>query len=214
MMSAIVSGAAIVLAGYFLGAIPFGFLVTRWQRGIDIRRYGSGSTGTTNVLRVMGWKWSAFVFLGDLVKSILPVLIARILTGDAWIESATGVAVIAGHCWSIFAGWTGGKGSTSSFGALLVLQPFAAIGSFVVAMLVMGVTRYASLGSLLGTAFGTLVMVVLVATHGVPPGDIVFIIGSPLIVYLRHWENIHRLIAGRERKIGSTRGLGPNQVTT
>lgn len=208
MLSLIVSGVALVLAGYTLGAIPVGYLVARWKRGIDIRRYGSGSTGTTNVLRVLGWKWSALVFVADLAKSVLPVLVARVLTGDAWIESATGVAVIVGHCWSIFGGWSGGKGSTSSFAALLVIQPLAALGSFVVAATVMAVTRYASLGSLFGTTFGMIFMLVLLFDHAVPVGDIVFIVGSPLIVYLRHRENVQRLFAGAERRIGEASGSG------
>lgn len=214
MISLIVDGVALVLAGYAVGAIPVGFLVARWRRGIDIRRYGSGSTGTTNVLRVLGWRWSAVVFVADLTKSVLPVLIARWLTGDAWIVSATGVAVIAGHCWSVFSGWSGGKGSTSSFAALLVIQPAAAVGSFLVAAVVMAITRYASLGSILGTTFGLVMMLVLLFNRDVPPGDIVFIVGSPLIVYVRHQENLRRLFSGSERRIGdSTPARGTTSAT-
>src|SRR5579859_1367402 len=93
-----VMSAAIVLAGYLLGAIPVGLLVARWQRGIDIRRYGSGSTGATNVLRTLGWKASALVFALDLAKTIGSVYCAGALTGSAWVESAAGVAAIVGHC--------------------------------------------------------------------------------------------------------------------
>lgn len=214
MLSLIVSAMALVLAAYIMGAIPVGYLVARSRKGIDIRRYGSGSTGTTNVMRVLGWKWSAAVFLADLGKSVLPVLVARWLTGDAWIESAAGVAVIVGHCWSVFSGWSGGKGSTSSFAALLVIQPLAALGSFVVATAVMAVTRYASLGSLIGTAFGTTVMVIFLLDHVIPLGDIVFIVGSPFIVYLRHGENIQRLLAGSERRIGQGSPSGGKKAAT
>lgn len=212
-VSVIFSGLALVLAGYAMGAIPVGFLVTRWQRGVDIRRVGSGSTGTTNVLRVLGWKWSVIVFTIDFAKSILPVIVARTLTGDAWIESATGVAVIAGHCWSGFNGWSGGKGSTSSFAALLVIQPLAAVGSFIVAAVVMFVSRYASLGSLAGTSFGAILMVMFLLNHSIPIGDVVFIVGSPVIVFLRHRENIQRLLAGSERRIGDRNARGGKKAT-
>jgi glycerol-3-phosphate acyltransferase PlsY len=191
--SSIATAVACVVLGYFVGAIPFGLLVARWRRGIDIRRYGSGSTGATNVLRTLGWKASLLVFLADLGKSVLPVLLARMLTASAWVTAATGVAVIVGHCWSIYTGWTGGRGATSSLGGILVIQPLVGVGSFVVAIVAMAASRYASLGSLLGVGFGTLVMIYLLATGAIPLGDVVYIIGSPLLVYVRHRDNIRRL---------------------
>jgi glycerol-3-phosphate acyltransferase PlsY len=200
--SLIATSIAVVVAGYLIGSIPFGLLVGRWQRGIDIRRYGSGSTGATNVLRTLGWQASAAVFVADLLKAILPVVLARVLTGSAWVESATGVAVIAGHCWPVYTGFTGGRGATSSLGALLVIQPIVALASFGVFLVVLATTRFASLGSLAGVGFGGVTMAILVATHRVPPGDIIFTIGSPLLVYIRHHENMRRLLAGTERKIG------------
>src|SRR5690349_9949564 len=103
-----VFGILTVLFGYLLGAIPFGLLLAKWTGGIDIRRYGSGKVGATNVLRTMGWKASAVVFACDILKAVIPVIAARILTGSAWWESAAALAAIAGHCWSIYIGWTGG----------------------------------------------------------------------------------------------------------
>src|SRR5207302_1421517 len=154
------------------------------------------------VLRTLGWRASAVVFAGDVIKSVVPVILARLLTDSAWVESATGVAVVAGHCWSIYTGFTGGRGSTSSFGALLVIQPVVAIGSMVVFLAVMVTTRFASLGSLAGTGFGAIVMAILVITQRIPIGYVVFGVGSPLLVYIRHHENIRRLLAGTERKLG------------
>ena len=89
-------GVLVVLAGYLLGAIPFALLVGRWQRGVDIRRYGSGNLGTTNVLRTMGWKASAIVFVLDNAKSFVPVIVARALTGSAWWASAAALASVGG----------------------------------------------------------------------------------------------------------------------
>ncbi|HLH73254.1 MAG TPA: glycerol-3-phosphate 1-O-acyltransferase PlsY [Chloroflexota bacterium] len=210
----IVISAAIVIASYLLGAIPFGLLVARWQRGIDIRKYGSGSTGATNVLRTLGWRASAIVFASDLAKTIVPVLVARLLTGSAWVESLCAVAAIAGHCWPVYSNWSGGRGVTSSLGGLIVLQPILAVACLAVTAIVVSVSRFVSLGSLAGVAFGTVVMAILVATGSVPTGYVVMVLGSPLIVFIRHRENILRLLAGTERKIGQTsEGARPQTQT-
>ena len=200
--SMLATDVAIVLAGYFLGSIPFGVLIARWRRGIDISRYGSGSTGATNVLRTMGWQASAFVFLGDMLKSLVAVALAHMLVDSAAVAAWAGVAAVAGHCWSIYIGWRGGRGVTSTFGAPLLIQPIVALLSLAVAALVMGGTRFASLGSLCGVGFGAVAMAYLLVSHLVPTGDLIFVVGAPLIVYVRHRDNIERLLRGTERKIG------------
>ena len=187
---------------YFLGAIPFGLLMARWQRGIDIRQYGSGSTGATNVLRTMGWRASAAVFACDLLKTCVPVLLAQVITGSAWVEAAAGVAAMVGHSWPIYTNWTGGRGVTSSLGAVLVIQPLVAIGALIVAGVVMALTRFVSLGSLAGVSFGAIVLSILIVDGSLPFGAIVFVIGATVVVFVRHRDNILRLIAGKERKIG------------
>jgi len=210
----IVISGAIVVASYLLGAIPFGLLVARWHRGIDIRKHGSGSTGATNVLRTLGWRASVVVFLSDLAKTMVPVLVARLLTGSAWVESLSAVAAIAGHCWPIYSNWSGGRGVTSSLGGLIVLQPILAVACLAVTAVVVAISRFVSLGSLIGVAFGTIVMAILVATGAVPTGYIVMVIGSPLIVFIRHRDNILRLIAGTERKIGQKTDQSRPQTQT
>ncbi len=198
----IIASVFVVIAGYLLGAIPVGLLVARWRRGIDIRQYGSGSTGATNILRTLGWKSSAIVFTGDLAKTMVPVLFAWFVIGSPLVASITGVAVMAGHCWPVYAQWSGGRGVTSSLAALLVIQPLVAIGSLLVAAIVMARSRFVSLGSLAGVAFGAVVMIILIVDRSAPLGDLVFVIGAPLVVFVRHRENIIRLLAGTERKIG------------
>jgi glycerol-3-phosphate acyltransferase PlsY len=200
---------ALVVVAYFIGAIPVGLLIARWQGGIDLRRYGSGSTGATNVLRALGWKASALVFLLDLLKSIGAVYLAWSMSGSAWIECAAGVAAIVGHCWPIYLGGTGGRGATSSLGGLFVIDPIVATGCFVVAILAILRTRYASAGSLAGAVFGGVVMAALVATGHAPLGDVIYVLGSPSIVFIRHRENIRRLIAGTERRIGDKGDSAP-----
>src|SRR5205807_7379998 len=109
-------GIVSIVAAYLVGAVPVGFLVVRWQRGIDIRQFGSGSTGTTNVYRAAGWKAAVVVFVADLLKVCVPVLVVRDLTGSEWFAAAAGVAGLAGHCWPIYNGWSGGRGATGALG--------------------------------------------------------------------------------------------------
>lgn len=201
MTGLIVESALVIVAGYLMGAIPVGLLVGRWKRGIDIRQYGSGSTGATNILRTLGWQASLMVFVGDLLKTMVPVVVAWFVIGSSLVASITGLAVVAGHCWPVYVQWRGGRGVTSSLAALLIIQPLVAVGSLLVAAIVMARSRFVSLGSLTGVAFGAIVMMVLIAVRSAPLGDLVFVIGSPLVVFLRHRENILRLLAGTERKI-------------
>ncbi len=199
-----------VIAAYLVGAVPVGFLVVRWQRGIDIRQFGSGSSGTTNVYRAAGWKAAAVVFAADLLKVCLPVLVVRDLTGSEWFAAAAGVAGLAGHCWPIYNGWSGGRGATGALGGILVLQPFVALVCLATAALVVARTRYVSLGSLLGSGAGAVVMIYLILTGSVPVADIVMTIGAPLIILIRHRDNIVRLVKGTERKFGTG---GPDVAT-
>lgn len=198
----IIASIGVVIVGYLMGAIPVGLLVARRWHGIDIRQYGSGSTGATNILRTLGWKASAIVFAGDLVKAVVPVLIAWCVIGSPLVASITGLAVVAGHCWPVYCQFSGGRGVTTSLAALLIIQPLVAICSLLVAAIVMAWSRFVSLGSLTGVAFGAIVMVILIANHWAPPGELVFVIGAPLVVFVRHRQNILRLIAGTERKLG------------
>src|SRR5258708_19088935 len=140
-------GFGFVLAAYLVGAVPVGYLVVRWQTGIDLRQYGSGSTGTTNVYRAAGWKAAVVVFAADLLKVMVPVLLARDLTGSEWLAAAAGVAGLAGHCWPAYNGWTAGRGATGSRAGLPILPPFVANLSFVGLPRVLAPHRYLSLSS-------------------------------------------------------------------
>jgi glycerol-3-phosphate acyltransferase PlsY len=144
---------------------------------------------------------------------MLPVLLARDLTGSEWIAAATGVAGLAGHCWPAYNGWSGGRGATGSLAGILVLQPFVGILCLAVAAVVVARTRYVSLGSLLGTGTGCMVMTYLLATGAVPTGDIIFTIGAPLITFVRHRDNIVRLLQGTERKFRPSAADAPPRLT-
>lgn len=192
---------ALVLAGYLLGGIPVGLIVGRISRGIDIRQYGSGMVGATNTLRTLGWGPSAVVFLADIAKAFAAVQLARLLGAPTWVLVLAGVAAVAGHCWSPYIKLGGGRGVSCSLGATLALGPLAALAGIVIAGAVMARSRYVSLGSLTGTAVGLLTLLVLAALGQLPP-DVALMTIAAVIVFYRHRDNIERLQAGTERKLG------------
>lgn len=187
------------VAAYIVGAIPVGFLVARIFGVADIRRHGSGTIGATNVLRTAGRLPAVVTLVGDVVKGALAVELAgRVGGGGARALALGAVAAVVGNCWSIFLGFRGGKGVATGLGALLRLAPLATLAALPVFLVVVATTRYVSLGSLLGAAcvpFGALVL-------GAPRAVTAAAVGVTAIVVLRHRENIVRLRAGTERRLG------------
>jgi glycerol-3-phosphate acyltransferase PlsY len=116
-----------MLIAYLAGSIPVGAIVARRVGGPDLRSVGSGRTGGTNALRALGRKWAAVVVLGDLLKGALPVLLARIVTGDPLVEVLCGGAAVVGAIWSVFAGFRSGRGVGAGVGTMLVIQPIAVL---------------------------------------------------------------------------------------
>jgi glycerol-3-phosphate acyltransferase PlsY len=193
---------AFAAGGYLLGSIPFGLVIGRLVKGVDIRDYGSGKTGMTNTLRTLGKGPAAAVFLLDLLKGALPVLLAKLLVDDARVEVIGALAAIAGHDWPVYAGFRGGRGVSSSFGALLAMMPLLGIFVPFIGGVVLFPFRYVSLMSIAGTVVTGLIVFALAATNRVPDAYAVFAaVAAPLIVVL-HRENIQRLLAGTEPKIG------------
>lgn len=193
--------------GYLLGAIPSGLLIGRWLGGIDIRRYGSGRTGATNAMRSLGARGFALTFVADAGKAVAAVLAARAIAGDTGLaaEALAAVAAIVGHNWSLYIGFGGGRGVACSFGAMLMLfWPGALIGLLVCGALIL-VTRYVSLGSIAGTVVGLIAALVDVAL-GAPPALGLFALATAAIVIGSHHDNIARLLAGTERKMGQPAG--------
>src|SRR5688572_19988566 len=190
-----------MLVAYLAGSIPVGSLVAMRVGGPDLRSIGSGRTGGTNALRALGRKWAALVVVGDLLKGALPVLLARIATGDPLIEVLCGGAAVAGAIWSVFAGFRSGRGVGTGVGTMLVIQPLAVVLAAPVFVLVIVLTRYVSLGSLLGSAvmFPVMLLLLLVAPETPLPYVIYSAVGAALI-WLAHADNIDRLIHGPERK--------------
>ena len=191
----------LMLIAYLAGSIPVGVIVARLVGGPDLRSIGSGRTGGTNAIRALGRKWAAVVVLGDLLKGALPVLLARYVTGDPLVEVLCGISAVAGAIWSVFVGFRSGRGVGTGVGTMLVIQPVAVLLSAPVFVVVILLTRYVSLGSLLGSAamFPAMLLVLMVVPDTPLPYVIYSAVGTALI-WLAHADNIERLLKGEERK--------------
>jgi len=197
-----------VLLAYLLGSVSFGYLVGRRIRGVDIRQYGSGSSGTTNILRTLGTGPAVVVLLLDAGKGIGAVYLADLLTGNPNVVMLAGVAVVAGHNWPVFFGFRGGRGIATSMGVLLGIAPSVILIAVLVGLLVMALTRYVSLGSLVGSVLIPFLMLLF----RLPPAHILFGTALCLLAVWRHRANIRRLLAGTESKLGKKVAMGEKRV--
>ena len=187
------------LASYLLGSIPTGYLVFRLAGGRDIREYGSQSTGATNVLRVKGVKYALPVAVFDVLKGFLPVFLAMRLLHDPVLAAVSGFLAAVGHCFPFAIGFRGGKGMATAVGAFAALSLRPCLASLGLFLLVIAVTRFVSLGSILAVlAFP----VFLVLFGGAPTAALVCALALAALVVFQHRGNIRRLLAGTERRIG------------
>jgi glycerol-3-phosphate acyltransferase PlsY len=193
-------GIGIVMLSYFLGAIPVGVIATRVVGGIDPRRAGSRNIGFTNVLRVSGKAAGALTLLGDVGKGALAVVVARLIFGSGaigWILAAAG-AVILGHVFSVFLAFHGGKGVATALGAWLAIDPIVGAILICIWLTSLALWRRSSLAAIM--AFGSLP--VLVWIRHPKPVIVLFAVGVTVVIMYRHAENIRRLRAGTEPKLG------------
>jgi glycerol-3-phosphate acyltransferase PlsY len=200
--------AAAIAGGYLLGAIPVGLIVGRMVGGVDLRDYGSRRTGATNAMRTLGTGWGAAVLLLDLLKGLVAVLGSRLLfdapSADAgeWVAAAAGLAAVIGHNWSIFIRFSGGRGVATTGGGLLALAPLAVAVLVPAMLLVIWRWRYVSAASLAG-ALGAILVTTLLVLIGLGSWPSVgYALATGAIVVASHADNIARLRAGTERRIG------------
>jgi glycerol-3-phosphate acyltransferase PlsY len=191
-----------VAAGYLAGSLPIGLWVGRIARGIDIRQYGSGKTGFTNVVRTVGARWGVVALAGDLAKGALPVVLARLISGEPYVQAVAGLAAAVGHDWPLFAGFQGGRGVATSYAAALAMNPIAALALLPFGIGVVAVTRIMSVLSVGMAPVLAIVFVVLSATGVQPWAYSVYALIAAGIVIVLHRENIERLLAGTEPRIG------------
>lgn len=190
-----------MILAYLLGSIPFGVLVGN-LKGRDIRKCGSGNIGATNALRVLGLSSALAVLIGDVAKGVVSVLIARATLGTPLGEAIVGLSAIAGHNWSIFLKFRGGKGVATSLGVAIMLSPPLTLAILGVFAVVVALTRYVSLGSVAAGASAWLVAYIL----GLPREILLFCFVGGAFIVERHIQNLKRLIAGKENRLGRAHG--------
>lgn len=200
---------AIIVGGFLLAGIPWGVVLGRWLKGIDLRQHGSGATGATNSLRTLGWKIALAVFLLDFSKGFIPVLAARLWHLPPWAIGLTAIAVCAGHCWSPYIHFKGGKGMATGGGAAVALFPWLVFMVFVI-VIVVALTRYVSLGSILTAMIGPALTVVFALNDLMPAWWSVGVVGIGVIIIFQHRANIDRLLKGTERKFGQKEAVTPS----
>ncbi len=220
--------ALIVIAAYLIGGIPMGVLVADANK-VNIHAHGSGKMGTTNVLRTVGRRAAALVLVGDFLKGSLAVLVGRLIV--SFVESPgrvelfgfhvqvvtlasvlAALAAVAGHVWSIYlrvlqGKWRGGRGVATAMGAALVVNPLIVLAALAVGIPTIIISRYVSLGSILGAAAAGLAIILLVLLGWMDGLSLLFI-SVCIFIILAHRDNIERLAKGTERKIGEQVKIG------
>jgi glycerol-3-phosphate acyltransferase PlsY len=195
--------AAIIVFGYLLGSVPFGLLLGKLC-GVDVRKYGSGKTGATNVFRVLGAKAGIPAFIADVGKGAVPVLIARFTLGPGG-EVAAALAAVVGHNWPVYLRFRGGRGAATSLGGLAAMSwPISLLApvSLAVFAIVVALSRYVSLGSMTAALSVLVLMIPLVALNRIELIYLIYGVLAPGLIVFQHRDNIARLVAGTERKVG------------
>jgi acyl phosphate:glycerol-3-phosphate acyltransferase len=191
-----------VLAAYLVGALPVGYLVARAVGVADIRRHGSGNIGATNILRVAGRGPAVLTLVADVAKGYAAVALGQRLAGYAVdIVAACALAAIVGNCWSVFLGFRGGKGVATGLGALLRLVPLAIAPALAVFLALTLTFRFVSLGSIVAAA----TMPLSALLFGYPRASVLACLAIAVLIIARHHQNIARLVAGSEHRVGERR---------
>ncbi len=208
----------VIILSYLVGSIPNSIIISKLVKGIDIREFGSGNAGGTNVFRVLGWKWGILTILLDALKGAIAVIIVARLYLDNFpfnnitpfddftlVQIICGVAAVIGHVFTVFAGFKGGKGIATGLGVLIMIVTVDMALALAVFFIVVGLSRYISLGSLAAAIAVPLIMIIRENIFGVDIQGyhtiLPFVIVLALFVIYTHRSNILRIINGNERKI-------------
>lgn len=226
----IVKLVSVVVIGYLLGSIPVGYLLSRRHAKVDVRAHGSGKTGAANVFRTAGRKWGLLVAALDISKGALAVVIAGLIVGSEYLlvgdsglwwllasaQVLAALAAVAGHIWSPFLKFKGGRGVATFFGGLVALCPVAALFGGEILIIGTGLTRFVSLGSIAGAVGSYAILVPLTILNNFPVEYLFYSLVGVVIIFVMHRDNIRRLLSGKERKFGEKAGevnLPPPRVT-
>jgi glycerol-3-phosphate acyltransferase PlsY len=189
----------LIVASYFIGAIPSGVVLARAFSGKDVRQEGSGNIGATNVTRVLGKKLGALTLAGDLLKGFLPVCIGSYLVSSLNVVCLMGLAAFLGHLFPVYLRFKGGKGVATALGVFLYFAPLVILIEVVVFVAVVGIWKYVSLGSLIAAA----AMPLLLLLFAFPKPVVLLSIAFALLIFTKHKANIKRLLSGTENKFGT-----------
>ncbi len=187
------------ILSYLIGSVPFGLIFTRLIAGVDVRTVGSGNIGATNVLRAAGKKAAVLTLLSDCAKGFVPAIVANIFSEFPTLGVVCGISAVLGHNYPIFLGFKGGKGVATSLGVMLALTPWIALVCLVVWLASATIWKYSSLAALLAFAAYPGIVFPLLSDNR-PLQFLALFLFS--MIYYRHRDNIKRLLAGSESKIG------------
>ncbi len=187
---------------YLLGSISWGYMLLQWKMGVDVREFGSGRTGMSNVLRTGGVKSAAVVLALDIAKGMVSVILAKVVIGTTAAEVTAALIVLVGHNWPVFLQFKGGRGILTALGGLAVMAPIAAVIATATFLAVTGISRYISLGSVIGVIIGAFAVLGLALADIHSNTYMIYgFIASSMIVW-QHRDNIQRIRDGNERRLG------------
>ena len=195
--------AVVVVLAYLLASLSWGYMLLRWRLGMDVRDFGSGRTGMSNVLRTGGGKAAALVFALDVAKGAVAVAIAREIVGSHVAEVVAALVALVGHNWPVFLGFRGGRGILTALGGLSMMTPVPAVVATVIFLLTAFGSRYISLGSIVGVMAGAASLVGLALVGWYSATYMLFAGAAAAMIIWQHRDNIQRLINGSERRLGA-----------
>ena len=187
------------IAAYLVGSIPTSIVLAKLLSREDIRKSGSGNIGATNAARILGKKFGALTFLGDMLKGFLPVWAGTLFFDSPLLIAAIGMAAFLGHLFPVYLKFKGGKGVATAFGIFLCLAPAVILIELLIFVLIAFLWRYISLASL--TASATIPLLML--AFSCPPPVILLGVVMAILIFIKHIDNIKRLISGTENRINS-----------
>lgn len=189
-----------IIVAYFIGNLNFAYIIVKLAKNEDIRNYGSGNAGTTNVLRAAGMKYAGPVFILDALKGTVVVLIGRMLFQNEWVAMAGVMAVVSGHNWPILLKYHGGKGTATTLGAMLLWDYKVALIAIAIGLIVLAVFKMVSLTSITGIGISPIITLIVHGLGNLP--TLVLTIFIAMSSIFQHRTNIKRILSGTESKIG------------
>ena len=194
---------AVVAVSYLVGSLSWGYMLLRWRLGMDVREYGSGRTGMSNVLRTGGGKAAALVLALDIAKGVVVVILAREVVGSHVAEVVAALIALVGHNWPVFLGFRGGRGILTALGGLSIMTPVPAVVATAIFLITAFGSRYISLGSIIGVLAGAASLVGLALIGWYSTTYMLFAGAATAMIIWQHRDNIQRLINGSERRMGA-----------